>query len=217
MTQPSIIIRPFKIDDKDSVRKICADTAFMGEPVERFFDFRDIFSDIAISYYTDYEPESLFIAECDGNVVGYLAGCKDTRRFKRIFSRRILPRAFFSLLVKGAFFREKSARLITSILKSFFKGELRRPDYLKDFPAHLHVNVQNLYRHIGAGTKLMERYFDYLRNNHIGGVHLYSFSSAGQQFFQKLDFSKVFSQKVSYFEQLKLPEVYLYGFTKRIG
>ncbi|MDP3143475.1 MAG: GNAT family acetyltransferase, partial [Candidatus Omnitrophota bacterium] len=65
-------IRHFKPADRDAVRKICCDTAFMGEPAENFFDDRKIFADVAISYYTDYEPESLFIAENEQEIIGYL-------------------------------------------------------------------------------------------------------------------------------------------------
>src|SRR3989338_7986716 len=150
MSPQDITIRPFKSTDRDRIRKISCDTAFMGEPLERFFDDRETFADIATSYYTEYEPESLFVAEYENSIVGYLTGCKDTRRFKRIFYWRILPRAALISFSRGTLFRKKTLKLIRSLLRSYWRGELRRPDYYQEFPAHLHINVQDSYRQLGA-------------------------------------------------------------------
>ena len=216
MSPQDIIIRPFKPADRAQVRKISCDTAFMGEPLEKFFDDREAFADIATAYYTEYEPESLFVAEYENSIVGYLTGCKDTCRFKKIFFWRILPGAALRSFFRGALFRKKTLKLIFSLLRSFLKGELRRPDYSEEFPAHLHINVQDSYRQLGAGTRLMEEYLEYLKKNNIGGLHLYSLSAIGQEFFKKMNFVRIFSQRVSYFEYLNLKEVYVFCFAKRL-
>lgn len=188
----------------------------MGEPAEKFFDDRKILADIAISYYTDYEPESLFIAENEQEITGYLAGCKDSRRFKKIFSLRIAPKAMLTSIFRGSLFKQKNLRFVFSLLISLFKGEMGRLDCSKEFPAHLHINVNGPFRQLGTGTQLMERYLEYLKSNNIGGVHLYSFSDAGQQFFQKLNFNKIFAQKVSYFDYLGKEGLKVFCFAKRL-
>jgi len=212
-----VIIRKYKAVDREAVRKICCDTAFMGEPAENFFDDRKIFADVAISYYTDYEPESLFVAERENNIVGYLAGCKDTQRFKKIFACRIVPRAFLSSVFRGTLFKKNNLRFVFSLIKSFFKGESHRPDCSKGFPAHLHINMGDSFRNSGTGTQLVEKFLEYLRDNNIQGVHLYSFSPAGQQFFQKLQFDTVFSQSISYFEYLGKYGIKVSCFAKRLS
>lgn len=198
-----IIIRNFTPGDKEAVREICGDTAFMGAPVENFFLGRRAFVDLAISYYTDFEPQSFFVAQAGGKIVGYLAGCKDTGKYKRIFLWRILPRAAVRLIFGAALFRIMNLRFFAAVLKSLIKGELRRPDCFKEFPAHLHINIREEYRKQGVGLMLMERYLAYLKSEGVKGLHLYSFSPAGQSFFQKLGFVKLFSRKVSYFDYLK--------------
>ena len=62
------LIRKYKKEDKKSVRRIACDTAFMGEPCEKFFNGRDFLADILILYFTDYEPESCFVAELNDKV-----------------------------------------------------------------------------------------------------------------------------------------------------
>jgi hypothetical protein len=44
-----------------------------------------------MSYYPDCEPESLFVAELDGRVVGALLGAMDIGRFERVYQRKINP------------------------------------------------------------------------------------------------------------------------------
>jgi hypothetical protein len=49
------IIRPYRFTDKSLIRKICSDTADLGGPVENFFYDREVFADLVIDYYTDFE------------------------------------------------------------------------------------------------------------------------------------------------------------------
>ena len=71
----SIHIRPYSHGDRESIRHICCETGFSGDPVDLLFQDRDVFADFLTRYYTDWEPESTFILEDDGQVVGYLTGC----------------------------------------------------------------------------------------------------------------------------------------------
>ncbi|MDP3143686.1 MAG: hypothetical protein Q8N14_07150, partial [Candidatus Omnitrophota bacterium] len=133
-----------------------------------------------------------------------------------IFSLRIAPKAVLTLIFRGSLFKKKNLRFVFSLLKSIFKGEMRRLDCSKEFPAHLHINVNDSSRQLGTGIRLMERYLDYLKSNNIGGVHLYSFSSAGKQFFQKLGFNNIYAQKISYFDYLGKKGLQVSCFAKRL-
>lgn len=94
----SLIIRPYAAGDREAVRRICCDTADAGHPVESFFSDRELIADLLMNYYTDYEPESVWVAEqaagpvitggpaiadepaIAGEMVGSLTGCCDTCR-----------------------------------------------------------------------------------------------------------------------------------------
>ena len=76
-----IIIRPYEARDRSAVRQICCDTADRGNPVESILPERDMVADLMSRYYTDYEPQATWVAECDGQVIGYLNGTVQTCRF----------------------------------------------------------------------------------------------------------------------------------------
>ncbi len=52
----------------------------MGEPVDWMWRDQESFSDMFSGYWTDREPESASVADLDGEIVGYLLGCTDSRR-----------------------------------------------------------------------------------------------------------------------------------------
>jgi hypothetical protein len=62
------------------VRGIAFQTGFMGDPADWYWRDFASFADIWTSYYTDREPESAFVAESNGRVVGYLFGCVESAR-----------------------------------------------------------------------------------------------------------------------------------------
>lgn len=212
-----IIIRSFKEDDRAPLRKLCADTAFMGEPMERFFPDRELFCDWACSYYTDYEPESIFVAEYEGGVSGYIMGSKDEPKYRKAsaeLSRPCLNRALRRLL-----FEPSSRRLLLSLVKSFMSGEFKRPDFSRHYPAHLHINVDKAFRGSGIGSMLMNRFEDYLRSSKVYGARLATISARANRFFQKQGFGILYRRRVTYFDYLAREEIYLsmYGKTLERG
>ena len=56
-----VTIRPYRADDREGVRRVCADTGFLGTPIDPVFEDRELFADYLTSYYTDREPESTLV------------------------------------------------------------------------------------------------------------------------------------------------------------
>src|SRR5262245_4028051 len=69
----------------------------MGEPIAWLWRDRESFADLITRYYTDREPESIFVAERDGDVLGYLTGCVDSARVRGEALREVRR-----LLARGA-------------------------------------------------------------------------------------------------------------------
>ena len=67
----NLIIRQFLPKDREALRTICCDTADMGEPIEHFFPERESAADLLTAYYTDFEPESTFVAELDEKILQF--------------------------------------------------------------------------------------------------------------------------------------------------
>ncbi|MCA1808961.1 MAG: hypothetical protein LC725_05870 [Lentisphaerae bacterium] len=98
------LIRQYLPGDRPAVRRISYDTADAGRPADGFFPDRELLADLLTGYYTDYEPESLWVAEEQGRVVGYLAGALDTGRVRRIMAWRLIPRWCFMAVACGTLF-----------------------------------------------------------------------------------------------------------------
>jgi hypothetical protein len=73
-------IRPYRAEDRARVREIAYATGYMGESPAWYWRDAESFAEIWTGWYTDHEPESTFVADDGGDVVGYLAGCVDTAR-----------------------------------------------------------------------------------------------------------------------------------------
>jgi hypothetical protein len=195
-------IRKYEPGDRQAVRNIFFDTAFLGEPADAFFSDKEIICDALTAYYTDYEPESCFVAVADSKVVGCLTGAKDKIRAEEITSAKIFPLLFSKALLRGVFFKTKNLVFILNIFSSLIKGEFKMPVSLRAFPAILHINISKAYRSLDIGSNLMAAYFSYLKEEQVPGVCLATMSKGASEFFAKAGFRLAYSGKRSYFRYL---------------
>src|SRR5260370_20569112 len=70
-----IVIRPYQEADRLEVRRICADTGFLGQPIDPIFEDRELFVDYLTDYYLGIEPYASLGCDFEGSVLGYLLGC----------------------------------------------------------------------------------------------------------------------------------------------
>ena len=73
-----MLIRKFKAQDKNQVRKICMDTA--AESFRKRAAKRELVARMFIDYNVDFEPENCLVAESNGEILGYCAYCTDTEK-----------------------------------------------------------------------------------------------------------------------------------------
>ena len=207
------IIRKYNAQDRSSVRQINCKTALMGEPSAVFFDDDEIFADALTVYFTDYEPESCFVAECENMVIGYLLGAKDVLRMEKISAGKIVLPLFVKALRRGVFFHKRNVKFLFRMFLSLVKGEFKAPNFSKDYPATLHINIIKEYRAGGIGSKLINAYLNYLKEQVVKGVHLATMSDKASQFFKKHNFQLLFRGERSYFRYFlgKNIPIYIYG------
>jgi ribosomal protein S18 acetylase RimI-like enzyme len=167
----SYSIRRYFPEDRYAVRELFADTAFFGDPLEAFFEDRQLFTDLFTTYYTDFEPDSLFVTEFGDRVGGYLMGCLDTRRQGRLWRGRIMPGVVGRTLQGRYRLGRQALGLGLRGAQALLKGDFVGADH-KVYPAHLHINLATRYRGQGAGRALLVAYIDHLRANGVPGVHL---------------------------------------------
>ncbi|MFO0696091.1 MAG: hypothetical protein U0230_21185 [Polyangiales bacterium] len=162
-------IRPYRPEDRPRVREICYQTGYMGESAECFYGDRASFADMFSSYYTDHEPESCLVAtrSTDGEVVGYLAGCVDSR--KALDPTAIGLR---HVLTRGLLFRPGTARfylrLVADVMRD--RGCRRTKVDLARYPAHFHIDLLPEARG-GSGVRMVKRFHERLRQMGVPGAH----------------------------------------------
>lgn len=208
-----VVIRKFQKNDREDVRSICCRTGFVGNPVSVFLDGDEIFADAITLYFTDYEPESCFVAEYQGKVGGYLIGAKNVRSVGR---KDILFGIFRKSILSAALFKPKNLLFIWNFLISVFKGEFSEPDFSREYPATLHINIQEDLRGANVGARLVYAYLEYLRAEGVQGVHFATMSERASNFFLKQGFKQLYKGKRSYFNYILHQELPLYIYGKRL-
>ena len=198
----NVIIRNYRKEDRQKVRDIACDTAFIGEPSGVFFDDWELLADFLTLYYTDYEPESSFVAEAGGEVAGYLIGARDSGSLARIYVSAIAPRLLLKTFLRGTVLRKKNFRFLMSLFHSFLVGELNSPDQSKAYPATFHINMRKDFRGTGIGSKLIGRYLSYLKELGIKGVHVSTLSDKAAGFFESNGFTPLHKTERSYFRHI---------------
>lgn len=167
----SCLIRHYAAADRQAVRDICCETAVLGKPIDTVFPDREVFADSVIRYYTDYEPQTLWVAESGGRIVGYASGCLDSRRYRRIVAREILPKALLRGLMQGVLLQPGAWRLLGAGIMTLRLGNLPGRELLKPYPAHLHVNLREGFRGQGLGSQLINALEAQLAASGAGGLH----------------------------------------------
>jgi len=211
-----VIIRRYAQRDRDFVREIAWETAFMGKPASIFFEDKKLLADFLTLYFTDYEPGSCFVAEENDKVIGYLIGAKDTAILKKVFDFKISWRLFLGIFTKGVLFKKKNIIFFLHCVMSFFKGEFKSPDLSKDYPATLHINLNEGSRGLGIGSRLINTYLNYLAQEKIPGVYLATLSERAKPFFFKQGFHLIYRGPRSYFHYLLKKDIPIYIFGKRL-
>ncbi len=168
---PSPLIRPYEPRDRAAVRTLCCNTADAGNPVEHFFPDREIFADLVTRYYTDVEPFSSWVTECDGHIAGYLNGCLNTHAFERTMALRILPRLATKSIFRGTLFRAQTHSFLAMNIPLWMHPPPPDPTEIQRYPAHFHINIAPAHRARHIGAALVETFLTHLQQLHIPGVH----------------------------------------------
>lgn len=183
------IIRKYRPEDREAVREISWNTADQGRTVDLYFHDHETVADILTRYYTDHEPQALWVAECDGAVVGYLTGCLDTRRCDRGTAWKVVPQAIAGAIRRGALWRAETWRLLAALAGTALLGGRPKAD-LDKYPAHLHINLRQGFRGHGLGRQLIEHFRGQVLEQGLRGIHLVAWgeNEAGRRFFEAMGF-----------------------------
>lgn len=151
-----INVRAYQDKDREAVEKICIATA--GEKALREPLWGETILNIYCRYYITKAKDFCFVAADETDTpIGYILCAPDRKEYKQ---------EFLSDEVKAI----RKYNLIYSV---FALGELiLAVPFEKKYPAHLHIDILDGYRHMGIGSELMTNLLDKLQSVRIRGVML---------------------------------------------
>ncbi|HEY2275728.1 MAG TPA: hypothetical protein VGH61_09515 [Steroidobacteraceae bacterium] len=152
--------RAYHARDRAAVRRICADTGFLGQPIDPVFEDRELFADYLTDYYTYCEPDALLVCEVRGEVRGYLMGCRRPllRQAYQFFANiAVAVRALWRCYARP--YRNSSRAFLRWVLLNSWREVPVAP---RNTP-HFHLNILPDARSVRNTRALIHSFLDFLR------------------------------------------------------
>ena len=165
---PLIQLRPYRPGDLEAVRRICADTGFLGNPIDPVFEDRELFADYLTGYYTRFEPEALLVCEVDGEVRGYLMGCRRAllrQAYQFLANFVVAGKALYRCLRRP--YNSASRRFLRWVLMNSWREVPVTP---RNMP-HFHMNILPEARSVRNTRALIRTFLDFLRSHDCRSVY----------------------------------------------
>lgn len=176
------VVRRFEERDREAIRRICSDAAMEKADV-RFHEDRELAPMFFVDGYLQTEPESCFVVEAQGRVVGYIVATKNTRAFNRNFRKRFQWRIVAHIGWKLLTLQYRRKATYRALWWTFV-GRLRQGEKLEipldEFPAHSHMNLVPEYRGCGLSNRLSDALRRHLLENGISAMHAVLIEKVGE-------------------------------------
>jgi GNAT superfamily N-acetyltransferase len=185
--------------DWAQARAICCASAAAGAPIaaERW----PFFADLWVGPYERWAPElTYFLVAPDRSIQGYCTAATDTGRFDRYFRWVYSPRLALRLLLRRYPYNPDARRWLRQWVgleptASRLLGAEAMRAWVRQYPAHLHINLSSVLRGQGVGSRLMAEACRGLRERGVKGVHVICGESA-VSFYRKSGFEELRSAQV---------------------
>lgn len=204
---PDVIVRPYRKADRDVMRRLCCETGYLGKAIDPVFEDRELFADYLTSFYTDWEPESCFVLERGGVVMGYLMGSR------RPFLHQL--HSFFlniSLFVRGVFryprYNAASKAFVRWILLNAWREVPAAPRRVP----HFHFNMLPEAQSIAGTRQLLVNYFQHLRahgEKQVFGQVVTFEERRGARMFERYGFQVIAKKEITKYRAHRDEPVYL--------
>jgi hypothetical protein len=203
----SLTIRNYRSTDRGAVRELCCSTGFLGEPIDPVYEDRELFADFLTTYYTDHEPESSFVLEIDGQICGYLLGCRRPlwNQLYSLYQNIVL---FLRALGRYFLYNSRSRRFIRWTL---VHGWREVPAAPRRTP-HFHINLLPPARKISNTRALMSAYLSYLYRcgeKRVYGQMVTFESRRGEKMFERYGFKVMNRAEITKYKAFYPESVYL--------
>ncbi len=203
----SFTIRSYRKTDREAVRRLCCDTGFLGTPIDPVYEDRQLFADFLTTYYTDWEPESSFVIEIDGEIRGYLLGSRKPLR-NQLYSFWQNVSLFLKALTRYFRYNGASRRFVLWILVNGWREVPAAPRRVP----HFHINLLPDARKMSTTRALISAYLSYLYRcgeKRVYGQIVTFESRRGEQVFERYGFKVLNRAEITKYKAFYPQSVYL--------
>ena len=202
-------VRPYRPDDRAMIRRICADTGFLGKPIDPVFEDRELFADFLTAPYTDAEPENCFVLEGpNGAVEGFLTASSDAGKRRRYLARNF---PFWLGRAMRGFFGGYGPATRKYLLWLILRGRRETPQAPAD-AAHFHINLLPEVRSVAAARSLIDTFLEAMGQRGVRCVYgqiVTQDDRRGERMFARYGFRVTDRTRVTKFRDHSDAEVYL--------
>lgn len=162
-------VRRARADDAAAVLAICLRTGDAGEDASGLHADPELLGSVWAQPYLDVEPSHTYVAEIDGDVVGYVVGTPDSRAFEARAEAAYWPAQRLRHPLGPVPGRTPADEGAVALLHR----PPTAPDaLLADYPGHLHIDLLPGTQGLGLGRRLVDRMRDSLASAGCPGVHV---------------------------------------------
>jgi len=210
-------VRFYERRDRDALRKICADTGFLGSPIDPVFQDRELFADYLTGYYLDIEPESTVVLEVEGVVAGYVMASTQPG-LHHAYDKLMLP----VLAAKGLWryvtrpYNEATKDYIKWILTRGGKETPEAPENM----AHFHFNVLPYARKVAHTRSMVDLLFGELARRGVPAIYAQMVAyekRRGDRMFERYGFKRHSECEVTKYRKFTDQRIYLFTIVKDLS
>lgn len=207
-------VRFYRKEDRPALRKICADTGFLGSPIDPVFEDRDLFADYLTGYYLTLEPESTVVLEVEGEVAGYVMASTQPG-LHAAYEKAMLP----VLAAKGLWryvtrpYRPATRAYIKWILTRGGKETPQAPENM----AHFHFNVLPEARKVAHTRGMVDLLFGELARRGVPAIYAQMVAyekRRGDRMFERYGFKRTSECEVTKYRPFTDQRIYLFTIVK---
>lgn len=161
-------VRPFQPRDVDDLYRVCLRTGDAGEDATALYADPRILGEVYVGPYLAFEPRSALVVDAGGVASAYALCAPDTAAFRRRCDESWWP-ALRERYPLGSF---PAGSPDDELVRVIHEPPPADPTVLREYPAHLHIDLVPEVQGRGLGGELMRTLLDAQERAGVPGIHL---------------------------------------------
>ena len=161
-----ISIRRAAVHDLPGAYRVCLRTGDSGRDATGIYRDPDLLGHVYVGPYILRQPGTQLVLEDESGVAGYLLSADDTRAFEAWADAEWWPP------LRERYPLRDGDTPDCGLVRLIHAPERSPDEVVRDYPAHLHIDLLERARGQGLGRALIEQLIADLRSRGIRGVHL---------------------------------------------